>query len=261
MNRLTKGLMASLLLSFATPTAGLETAEEIRQCVRGNLPERTSRQSIELTSEDRAGGRRTLEAELYWQHEGDDPARLRIRVESPPDLRGSTYLVIEQPKDDEMFMYLPKLQKVRRVTSGMLSDQLWGTDFSYEDIKQLQGISLDGASERLPDTEFAGRPAYVLAIVPGDQETSSYQRIVSTIDRETCVTLRTEFFEHGEAARKILLADVAEVRPLDGRFVAHAFEMKDVRDETRSWLRIREIVNDVEIPSKVFNPALLGRSR
>jgi hypothetical protein len=143
----------------------------------------------------------------------------------------------------------------------MLSDQLWGTDFSYEDIKQLQGIATDGASERLPDTEVAGRPAYVLALVPTAEESSSYTRIVSAIDRETCVTLRTEFYERGESARKVLDADAAEIRPVAGRFVAHAFEMRDLRDETRSWLRIRKIAHDVSIPSKIFNPALLGRGR
>ena len=254
-------LLFAALLPWAAPAAALETAEEIRSCVRGNLPERTSRQEIELTSEDRAGGLRTLEAELHWMRDGDEPARVRIRVEKPSDLHGASYLVIEQPKDDEMFMYLPKVQKVRRITAGMLSDQLWGTDFSYEDIKQLQGIMAEGTSERLPDSEVAGRAAYVLAIVPAADEASSYERIVSAIDRETCVTLRTEFYERGETARKVLTADPAEIRPVKGRHVAHVFEMRDVRDETRSWLRIRKIQNDVSIPSKIFNPAMLGRGR
>jgi hypothetical protein len=259
--RLAQGLAAWSALALALPASGLETAEEIRRCVQDNLPERTSRQQIELTSEDRAGGRRTLEARLYWKREDDEATRVHIRVESPVDLRDSTYLVIEKPDDDEMFMYLPRLQKVRRITSGMLSDQLWGTDFSYEDIKQLQGITVDGASERLPDTEIGGRPAWVLAIVPSGDEPSSYERIVSAVDRETCVTLRTEFFERGDTPRKVLEADPEEIRRVGERWVGHRFEMRDVRDQTRSWLVIRKIANDVSIPANLFNPTLLGRSR
>jgi len=253
--------IALVLVCLALPASALDTAEEIRQCVRGNLPEKSSHQQIELTSEDRAGGQRTLEAELDWQRGDGDHARVRILVESPSDLRGSTYLVIEQDRDDEMFMYLPKLQKVRRISAGMLSDQLWGTDFSYEDIKQLQGLTLEGTTERLPDAELDGRPVYVLAVTPAEDEPSSYERVVASIDRETCVALRTEFFERGDAPRKVLVADAAGIEKQGGRFVAHSFEMRDVRDETRSWLRIHKVENDVAIPSKLFSPTMLGRAR
>ena len=56
-------------------------------------------------------------------------------------------------------------------------------------------------------------------------------------------------------------ADVDEIRRVGEGWVAHSFEMRDLRDETRSWLRILAIQNDLTISSKIFNPALLGRGR
>jgi len=250
-------LLAVLLL--ATPASALETAEEIRACVRDNLPKRTSVQTIELESLDRAGGRRTMVARLHWKRFADGRYRLRIRVEMPPDLRGSTYLVIEKDGNDDMFMYLPATHRVRRITSGMISDSLWGTDFGYEDIKHLQGIAAEGAVERLPDTFMEDQPVYVLSTVPASNAESSYSKIVSYIERKSCLAIRTEFYERGDVPRKLLLADVARVTHEESRWLARSVEMRDLRSETRSQLRVIETRDDVKIPDRTFNPTLLGR--
>jgi hypothetical protein len=252
-------LLVALL--FAAPAPALETAEEIRDCVRGNLPARTRVQTIELESLDRAGGRRTLQAQLHWKRFEDGRHRLRIRVDRPLDLRGSSYLVIEKDTTDDMFMYLPATQRVRRITSGMISDGLWGTDFGYEDIKHLQGIAAEGALERLADASVEERPVYVLSMVPASDAESSYSKIVSFVDRDSCLAIRMEFYRRGDELRKVLLADLAQLTRDSERWLARSVEMRDLRSETRSQLRVVETRDDVEIPDRTFNPTLLGRGR
>jgi len=257
----TLGLAALLPLLLAAPAAALETAEEIRQCARGNLPATTSVQTIELASVDRAGGRRTLQAQLHWKRFGADRQRVRIRVDAPPDLRGASYLVIEKDGADDIFMYLPAIQKVRRITASTISDSLWGTDFSYEDVKQLQGIAAEGAAERLADAQVAGRDVYVLALRPEASEESSYAKIVSFVDRDTCVALKTEFYDAGDAPRKLLLADPTRLVREDGRWTVRSFEMRDLAHQTTSHLEVLEAQSEVEVPDRTFNPTLLGRGR
>jgi hypothetical protein len=252
-------LLAALLL--APPALALETAEEIRACVRGNLPARTSVQTIELESLDRAGGRRTLVARLHWKRFGEGQHRLRIRVDKPLDLRGSSYLVIEKDSTDDMFMYLPAVQKVRRITSGMISDSLWGTDFGYEDIKHLQGIAAEGAVERLADSTVADRAVYVLAMVPESSGESTYSKIVSFVARDNCIAIKTDFYERGDAPRKVLLADLDQLTREGDRWSARSLEMRDLESQTTSRLRVVETRDDVEIPDRTFNPTLLGRGR
>ena len=237
------------------------SAAEISECARSNLPERTSHQEIELESLDRAGGRRTLEAQLDWKRGDPDEPRVRIRIDAPTDLRGAAYLVIERPGDDDMFMYLPAARRVRRIAAGMLEGQLWGTDFSYEDIKQIQGIMAGGTEERLADADVAGRIVWVLAHRPERPESSAYTRIVVYVDRTTCVALRTEFFQRGEKPRKVLLADPASVVESGGRWMARELEMIDQRDGTRSWLRVLKVEYDVDIPDSLFSTKRLGTGR
>lgn len=254
-------IAAAVLLPRAVPAAPLASIEEIRACMRSNLPERTSRQEIVLTARDRAGGERVLEAEMHWKLFRRGLPRVRIRVSAPLDMRGASYLLIEEEKgrDSAMYVYLPTVQRVRRITGRTMSDQLWGTDFSYDDIRQLQWISAEGAHERLPDQEVAGRKAYGVALRLAPEEGSSYERIVAFVDHDTCVSLKIEFYERGDEPRKVLIADPESLFQDGARWLARDAKMSDLRDETSTRLHIVEIENDVEIRDRVFNPTFLDR--
>jgi hypothetical protein len=243
----------AVMLFAGMVTAGeLQTAEEIRQCARDNSPESTSIQEIELKAVDRASGERKMDARLHWKKDEEDRVRLMIRVISPPDLKGSSYLVIENEPRDTVYVYLPALGKPRRIVGGG-ARAIWSTDFSYEDIRLLQMKSSAEQVERLPDGEVAGRPTYVIVQQPDPERETGYDRIVSHIDKETCVALKTEYFETGELLRKRLLVDPATVAQVSGKWIAYDLEMTDVRDDTRSWIQIKEISIDEEISSRYFN--------
>src|SRR5260221_1365115 len=74
---------------------------------------------------------------------------------SPSDVKGTKTLLIEHAgKDDDIWIYLPALKKVRRLVSNNMKDSFVGTDFSYGDVighrpsdwnhKIVRSESLDG---------------------------------------------------------------------------------------------------------------------
>ncbi len=69
----------------------------------------------------------------------DAPAgdRLLIRFTYPNDIRGTGFLVWEPPDsktEDERFLYLPSLGRVRRIAGAEAQESFVGSDFTYEDI-------------------------------------------------------------------------------------------------------------------------------
>lgn len=256
---MTKLVTAALLLLALTAAAGAQefadgkTAEQIRECTRANFPTETSVQTLELASFDRSGGKRVLKSKLFWKRMADGYSRAMMQVSSPVDLSGSSYLVLEKPTMDDMYIYLPNVRKARRIVGQTGGKPLWNTDFSYEDIKQLQGISKSGTARRLPDTETAGRKAYVLEVTPGVDQ-SSYETIVAQIDKDTCVPLQLEFYEAGRVLRKRLTSDPASLQQQDGRWMARGLEMRDLRDDTRTTVQIDKIEYNEKLADTVFNP-------
>src|SRR2546423_9149621 len=58
-----------------------------------------------------------------------------VNFKSPADVRGTKTLLIEHSgKDDDIWIYLPALKKVRRLVSSNKKDSFVGTDFTYEDV-------------------------------------------------------------------------------------------------------------------------------
>lgn len=242
-----------LILCFQrTAGADLVTADEIRECVRKNFPEKSSIQFIELKSRDRAGREKVMDARLHWKKDDEGHVRLMIRVDGPQDIKGSAYLVIENKPKDVVYMYLPALIRPRRIVGGG-SNEIWGTDFSHEDLRLLQMSSDALGSERLADADVAGRPTYVVAEVTEPDSDSAYHRIVSYIDKETCVALQTEYYDVSDRLQKRLLVEPSTIAQVNGRWTAHDMEMTDLGEETSSWIHVKHISVDEDISGRYFN--------
>ena len=135
---------------------------------------------------------------------------------------------------------------------------LFGTDFSYDDFENWRSFQRSGKAERLPDAIVAERAVYVVSSVPGSQEVSAYEKIVTSVDRETCVVLQVDSFEPGGRLRKVLRADPTKVQQVGELYIAGALELEDVVDQTHTKVKVDEVKLDVDIPDGRFRPADLS---
>ncbi len=245
-------------LVFASPavaSAELETTDEIRACIRRNLPDITSLQAVEFSSRDRVGETRTTRVNIASRRTPTGHRRLLAQVTAPEDVKNTSFLISEGESGISMSFYSPDLEAPKTITGGEASGRLFGTDFSYEDFERLQGFNWDGEGlwlTRLEDSRTADRPTYVLETRP---QQSAYSRILSFVDKETCVALRTEFYENGTQLRKVLIADPQEIRRLDEAWFPHDLMMMDLRDQTQTHLVVQSVNTGLELPA--FDPRQL----
>ncbi|MBW2418345.1 MAG: outer membrane lipoprotein-sorting protein [Deltaproteobacteria bacterium] len=250
-------LISALVLTFSLPlpvAAHASTLEEVQACMRANLPETTSVQTIAFVTKDRIGAESETKATLYWKRFDNDLSRVMVRFTGPPDLRGAGVLMLEKKgRMPDQFMYLPELGRTRRVSTRMMSSSLFGTDFTYEDFTRIQGMTT-GATERLiGEFEIEGGRTHVLESLPGPDSGSGYERIVEYIDVKMCVPLKTEMYESGKRLRKVATTPRAEVKKALDKWVPRLVHMRDEREETETRLVIEKIEPGVKINRKVFS--------
>jgi hypothetical protein len=66
---------------------------------------------------------------------GTTDNRRLVNFLSPADVRGTKTLLIEHSAaDDDIWIYLPAMKKVRRLVASNKKDSFAGTDFSYGDV-------------------------------------------------------------------------------------------------------------------------------
>ncbi len=267
--RVSKGGKRSIMLSLALlalcllPTAAfaLETVAEIQDCINENFPESSSEQNVVFLSRDRGGEEQTSNATLYWKKFPDGYSRVLLRVSGPPRLRGTGLLMVEKEGGSDRFLYLPSLKKVRRITKSSSSSSVLGTDFTYEDLERLQGIAGSGRSERRPDRELSGRAVYVLESWPESKDDSGYERSISYVDQETCVILKSEFFEYGERIRKIMISDPQSISQESGLWVARKVVMEDLLEGSSTDLLVESLKIGEDIPDRRFSRKELSVGR
>lgn len=250
---------ATFLLGLLTMApAWADDAQKIVGCMRANVPPHLVIGRVVLTSFDRGGGARTVTGRLFTRRDGGGPAALMqatLRIDGPAELRGAAYHVRETQDylRDGMFVYLPAVRRVRRITGSFADGSLLGTDFSYFDFKQLQNAFGDLAATLEPAEPINGRPAHVLRFRALEGTETRYSGARAWIDREACVAVRAEFLE-GNKVVKELSSPEGSLKRAGKVWYVSQIEMREPAAGTRTVLLLGRLDADAAPPARLFDP-------
>jgi len=257
-------LFALLLLAASVVSAATTgTVEEVLACMAKNVPDTTAVQEIELHSKDTQaenmlGTIRILRATVYTKRFPDDLLRVVAYFNDPFHVRGTRVLVVEKRPLNESYFFAPAFGKVKKLTARSVSSSLHGTDFSYDDLERLYGMFQESDFERLPDGEAHGSPAFILSTETKPGKRSSYYRILTYVDKRTCVATRMELYERGDRLRKVFEVVPESIRQVNGHWIPQEMVMKDEKTTTDTRLYVRDIKLSVELPEQHFEVETLG---
>jgi outer membrane lipoprotein-sorting protein len=258
-------LFLGLCLPFAAVAQNSTPAKdpgikEVRDCLLRNVPKRSSVQTVHFTSWDRIGGSREFRGKLLGKTMEDGTRRAKLCISQPQEMRGSEVLSMEtKGEPPQNFLYTSELRKAKRVSGEGTGGSLFGTDFTYEDLQRFMQLNRPESTQRLPDGDVEGRAVYVVQATPSDPSQSSYTKVLSYVDKSTCVVLKSESYENGDRLRKVLTAKPENMYQENGVTVPTEVEMKDLRDQTRTLVAIEDLEVDGEVDSRSFQVGELGR--
>ncbi len=134
--------------------------------------------------------------------EGDGDKSLSI-FDNPPDVKGTAFLNhTHRSGDDDQWLYLPALKRVKRINSRNKSGSFMGSEFSYEDISSQEVEKY--TYKWLREEVLGGRDCFVVERYPVDRESSGYTRQVSWIDQSEYREWRIEYYDRKRSLLKTL---------------------------------------------------------
>jgi hypothetical protein len=244
---------------LAMGAASARSLDELQDCMRSNLPSQSLVQEIRLVAHDRSGARE-LQAHVYGM-KLDQEVAVMLRILGPADMAGSRYLVISGPERDAMYLYLPALNRTRRIGGSMAGQSLWGTDFSYEDVKLLRGLLTHGSTELQGEATWQGRPAQRVRIRPTSEELSQYEQVDLLIDDATCVIVHGDFSDTAGPVKELRVAQAEDLVDVAGQWWARRVELHSPREQTHSELYVQDYRMDPDLRSGLFDPRSFQRGR
>jgi outer membrane lipoprotein-sorting protein len=195
------------------------------------------------------------------QDNGVDNRRM-IRFLSPPDIKGTVTLLIEHAdNDDDIWIYLPALKKVRRLVASNKKDSFVGTDFAYGDVI---GHKVEEWHHRLLGEEAVdAQPCYVIESVPKSasvQSSSGYTKRRTWIRQDNFVDIKGEFWDQaGQFLKTSRFTDVQLVDPARGKWQPMRLEMVNVQTGHQTIIAFENFKANLGLKDDVFTTRYMER--
>lgn len=187
--------------------------------------------------------------------------RSLTRFTYPNDINGTGFLVWENPAgEDERFLYLPSLGRVRRIAGNETQDSFVGSDFTYEDIggREFNDYTYALLDENGTWTSPDGtsHPAFRLesrAKAAG----ARFPRVVSLVRKDNFVVVHGEIHNRRDELQKTF--SVKKLDRVSGIWTVMEMAMSDTTARTRTELVVEKIEYNVGLKEADFSRRELER--
>ncbi|MDP4529980.1 outer membrane lipoprotein-sorting protein [Alkalimonas delamerensis] len=196
---------------------------------------------------------RTLTLEVL-----DDGDKALTIFDEPRDVRGSAFLTHTKTLvPDEQWLFLPAVNRVRRIVSRNKSGPFMGSEFSYEDLSSFELEKF--RFKYLHDDEVHGEPSYVVEQTPLD-EFSGYSRMLVWIDKSHYRVQQIEYYDRRGALLKTLTMHDYQVHQ-ERFWRPHRMEMVNAQNQKSTTLLLNEILFERGFTDADFDQNALQRAR
>lgn len=254
-----RGMMLAAALLLVLPAAaaaltGTEVAEKV-----SNRPTGDSTHSLVkmvLIESDGSEKDRLVEE---WSMENERGLSSSVIVfHEPASVKNTRFLMKERAAgDDDQWIYLPGLGRVRRIAASEGNSSFMGTDFTYNDMEGRDVA--DDTHTILREERQGGYDCYVVESVPKDPADSQYSKRIQWVAKENWIPVKVEFYDKSEELLKVLT--IGRIEKVQGYHTAINTTMKNVQSGHATELNIQKLRYNEQLPDGLFTVHFLETGR
>ena len=251
----------TLLLSVLTLYGQELTGKQIMEKALNKTSWQDMEADVKLILTNSRGEQRVRQIKMYSRKRTADESDMLMRFIAPPDVKGTGFLIIEHKNsDDDRYLYLPALRRVKRIASSGKGGNFMSSDFTYYDIGKPK--LNDWTYRRLPDETLDGHPCYVIECLPASDKVAKetgYGKIIRWIRQDVWVTVKSEYYDRALRLWKVLT--VPKIEKIGSIWFQTDMIMKDVQNKHTSEMVFSNIRINRNIPAAFFTQRYLQRGR
>lgn len=223
--------MFAVLLGGIASVAAAQSADEIIASVNARDEGIAQTREANLTLTDKSGKSREQVIRVYRKYYGDEKRTVIFYLE-PANVKDTGFLTFDYPeadKEDDQWLYLPAMRKVRRISASNKGDYFLGTDLTYDDLKRDAKISAHEYTWTLNGTDtVAGAECHVLEGAPKSEQISEelgYSKAVIYVDPANWMIRRYDYWDvNGNNLKRI---ENQAIEQIDGIWTNNRVEVNN----------------------------------
>jgi len=258
-------LLIAFLGAFSLTAKAQETIDptglEIMQAVDNREDGDDLKQQMVQTLIDRNGNQRNRNMLAFRKDFGKDSKRITFFA-APANIRDTALLTFDYDDpnaDDDQWLYLPALKKVRRISSSDRGDYFMGTDFTFEDMKQTPELE-DYLWTLLGSELVDGYDCWRVEGTPASEDIMrelGYSKLIQYIRKDNDVAIRTDYWD--QAGRELKHLHVVEMQQIQGIWSAIKVEMNNIQSQHKTILEMSDQVYNTGLKDRLFTQRTLKR--
>jgi outer membrane lipoprotein-sorting protein len=232
------------VISFAQPTAE-EIIKRAEDLMRGRS--NTGTLSMTITTPN---WERTLTMD-YWE-KGKDKSL--IKITSPAKEAGMVSLKV----DNNMWNYLPGVERVIKVPPSMMMQSWMGSDFTNDDLVKESSIVDDYDPAISGSDTLDGDEVYLLELIPKPEAAVVWGKIVAYIRARDYIPVKYEYYDEKEELIRVM--NLSEVKWMGDRNIPTVWTIIPLKKEGRKTvMEVIELQFDIPIDDDIFSLSNLKR--
>ncbi len=249
-------LFAIAMLTLNVSAFSSETAEQIMIRVFNRAEPSDMRSELTMTLIDSRGRERVRRLkQLSASFTGID--KKIMEFSGPADVKGTAFMnwsYTDNSRSDDQWIYLPALNRVRRISSDGKGDSFMGSDFSYDDLG-ARHPNQDNHSI-LKEEKVNGEDCFVIESA-SKQKNDTYSKTVSWVSKTRDMGVKREFYDKKGNLLKILF--VKETKNIDGFEIITSTEMQNIQKNHKTTMQFTNTSINTNVPNDSFSERALER--
>ncbi|MDR2053811.1 MAG: outer membrane lipoprotein-sorting protein [Treponema sp.] len=216
----------------------------------------TAQYRLTMTLDSGRGAPRVREVSYYFKNYGDTDRVLMV-FRNPRDVAGTGYLSFsydDESKDDDIWLYLPAMKRVRRITGSGKNDDFMGTDFTYEDMGS-RSLGKDNFA-LLGEETVDGELCHIVEAKPKDGRDPCGRRVIR-VRGDSYIVAAIDYYDRQNRLLKELR--VSGIRQIDGIWTAQKMEMTNVQSKHSTLIEMSDIRFNLPLDDSLFAVTNLER--
>jgi len=248
----------TLVFSILILASGLYSQEltgrDIIQKVNDLINVETSYSKSKMTITTTSGQKRTFISESWTKDKGE---KNLVRYLEPVRVKDQAILMLNNA--DDIWMFFPRTQRVRKLATHAKKQKMQGSDFSYEDMGSGETFINDFEAERLEDEQKQGLDCYKVKLTRKPGIDISYVQMIIWVRKDNFVPVVIDYYDEDAPERVLKTLIQSDVKVIDGIPTAMKFVMIDKNNNSQTEMEILDVKYNIELDDRMFTERNLKR--
>ncbi|MCK4920956.1 MAG: outer membrane lipoprotein-sorting protein [Bacteroidales bacterium] len=183
-----------------------------------------------------------------------------MKFTSPADVRGTAMLIYDyENKDDDMWIYMPAIRKIRRIVSSEKGKNFMGSEFTNADMSMP---NLDDFDYRILSSEtYNGNSCWKIETVCKNEDIedeNGYSKKIALIEKGTYLCHKVEFYDFSGDLFKVQFIEQYK-KQSNGKYFSFYMKMENKQNGRKSVMTIDKFQLGSALTENTFTPAMLEK--